>query len=139
MCDTKGTIRLDRTDLNPYKRKHAVATDKLTLKEALVGADRNRQIPPRNCIPYNKKEQPRRRFAQRIADGDRLMAAAATAAKAQPADDGNVLPCPNQMAAIRAVAWRRQQRLPPRNAPNHDVQETSNDASKTECDRMYLP
>ena len=39
MCDTKGTIRLDRTDLNPYKRKHAVATDKLTLKEALVGAD----------------------------------------------------------------------------------------------------
>ena len=39
MCDTKGTIRTDRTDLNPYKRKHAVATDKLTLKEALVGAD----------------------------------------------------------------------------------------------------
>ena len=36
---SKGTIRLDRTDLNPYKRKHAVATDKLTLKEALVGAD----------------------------------------------------------------------------------------------------
>ena len=39
MCDTKGTLRTDRTDLNAYKAKHAVATDKLTLKEALVGAD----------------------------------------------------------------------------------------------------
>ena len=39
MCDTKGTIRTDRTDLNAYKAKHAVTTDKLTLKEALVGAD----------------------------------------------------------------------------------------------------
>ena len=39
MCDTKGTIRTDRTDLNAYKAKHAVSTDKLTLKEALVGAD----------------------------------------------------------------------------------------------------
>lgn len=39
MCDTKGTIRTDRTDLNPYKRRHAVDTDRLTLKEALVGAD----------------------------------------------------------------------------------------------------
>ena len=39
MCDTKGTIRTDRTDLNAYKAEHAVATDKLTLKEALVGAD----------------------------------------------------------------------------------------------------
>jgi malate dehydrogenase (oxaloacetate-decarboxylating)(NADP+) len=39
MSDTKGTIRTDRTDLNPYKRKHAVATVKLTLKEALVGVD----------------------------------------------------------------------------------------------------
>ena len=39
MCDTKGTIRTDRTDLNAYKAKHAVSTDKKTLKEALVGAD----------------------------------------------------------------------------------------------------
>ena len=39
MCDTKGTIRKDRTDLNPYKAKHAVDTKALTLKEALVGAD----------------------------------------------------------------------------------------------------
>ena len=39
MCDTKGTIRTDRTDLNPYKRRHAVSTDKLTLQEALAGAD----------------------------------------------------------------------------------------------------
>ena len=39
MCDTKGTIRLGRTDLNPFKAKHAVETTALTLKEALVGAD----------------------------------------------------------------------------------------------------
>ena len=39
MCDTKGTLRTDRADLNAYKAKHAVATDKLTLKDALVGAD----------------------------------------------------------------------------------------------------
>ena len=39
MCDSKGTIRKDRTDLNPYKARHAVDTDKKTLKEALAGAD----------------------------------------------------------------------------------------------------
>ena len=39
MCDTKGTLRTDRTDLNAYKAKHAVATDKLTLKDTLVGTD----------------------------------------------------------------------------------------------------
>ena len=39
MCDTKGTIRKDRTDLNPFKAKHAVETSAKTLKEALVGAD----------------------------------------------------------------------------------------------------
>ena len=39
MCDTKGTIRKDRTDLNPFKAKHAVDTKAQTLKEALVGAD----------------------------------------------------------------------------------------------------
>ena len=39
MCDTKGTIRTDRTDLNPFKAKHAVDTKAMTLKEALVGAD----------------------------------------------------------------------------------------------------
>ena len=39
MCDSKGTIRKDRTDLNPYKARHAVDTGAKTLKEALVGAD----------------------------------------------------------------------------------------------------
>ena len=39
MCDTKGTIRKDRTDLNPFKAKHAVDTTAKTLKEALAGAD----------------------------------------------------------------------------------------------------
>ena len=39
MCDSKGTIRKDRTDLNPYKARHAVDTDAKTLKEAIAGAD----------------------------------------------------------------------------------------------------
>ncbi len=39
MCDSKGVISVDRTDLNPYKARHAVATSAKTLKEALVGAD----------------------------------------------------------------------------------------------------
>ena len=39
MCDSKGTIRKDRTDLNPNKARHAVDTGAKTLKEALVGAD----------------------------------------------------------------------------------------------------
>lgn len=39
MCDTKGVIRADRTDLNQYKRRHAVTTGCRTLQEALVGAD----------------------------------------------------------------------------------------------------
>ena len=39
MCDTKGTIRKDRTDLNPFKARHAVDTRAKTLKEAIVGAD----------------------------------------------------------------------------------------------------
>jgi len=39
MCDRKGTIRKDRTDLNGYKARHAVDTAAQTLKEALAGAD----------------------------------------------------------------------------------------------------
>ena len=39
MCDTRGTIRNDRTDLNPFKARHAVDTRAKTLKEAIVGAD----------------------------------------------------------------------------------------------------
>lgn len=39
MCDSKGIIRADRTDLTEHKRRHAVTTDKRTLKEALIGAN----------------------------------------------------------------------------------------------------
>ena len=39
MCDSKGVISTSRTDLNPYKARHAVTTDAKTLKEALHGAD----------------------------------------------------------------------------------------------------
>jgi malate dehydrogenase (oxaloacetate-decarboxylating)(NADP+) len=39
MCDRKGTIRKDRTDLDQFKSAHAVDTDAQNLHEALVGAD----------------------------------------------------------------------------------------------------
>ena len=39
MCDSKGVISSSRTDLNPYKARHAVDTSAKTLKEAIVGAD----------------------------------------------------------------------------------------------------
>lgn len=39
MCDSKGVIRADRTDLNSQKREFATQRDLHTLKEALVDAD----------------------------------------------------------------------------------------------------
>src|SRR5829696_6259162 len=36
MCDRKGVIHKDRTDLDQWKSAHAVETDKRTLQEALV-------------------------------------------------------------------------------------------------------
>jgi malate dehydrogenase (oxaloacetate-decarboxylating)(NADP+) len=39
MCDRKGVISKDRTDLDQWKSAHAVETDKKTLGEAVVGAD----------------------------------------------------------------------------------------------------
>jgi malate dehydrogenase (oxaloacetate-decarboxylating)(NADP+) len=39
MCDRKGVISKNRTDLDQWKSAHAVVTDKKDLAEALVGAD----------------------------------------------------------------------------------------------------
>src|SRR5215213_2045984 len=39
MCDRKGVIHKDRTDLDQWKSAHAVETDRRTLAEAIVGAD----------------------------------------------------------------------------------------------------
>jgi malate dehydrogenase (oxaloacetate-decarboxylating)(NADP+) len=39
MCDRKGVIHKDRTDLDQWKSAHAVETDKRTLAEAIEGAD----------------------------------------------------------------------------------------------------
>ena len=39
MCDRKGVIHKDRTDLDQWKSAHAIDTDKRTLAEALEGAD----------------------------------------------------------------------------------------------------
>ncbi|MBP3590062.1 MAG: NADP-dependent malic enzyme, partial [Muribaculaceae bacterium] len=39
MCDSKGVVRADRTDLNPQKREFATGRDIHTLAEAMEGAD----------------------------------------------------------------------------------------------------
>src|SRR5438132_1241176 len=39
MCDRKGVIHKERTDLDQWKSAHAVQTDRRTLAEAIVGAD----------------------------------------------------------------------------------------------------
>lgn len=39
MCDSKGVVRADRTDLNPQKRRFATTRDLHTLQEAIAGAD----------------------------------------------------------------------------------------------------
>ncbi len=39
LCDSKGVVREDRTDLNAHKRRHAVRTSMRTLAEAVRGAD----------------------------------------------------------------------------------------------------
>lgn len=39
MCDKKGVIYQGRDDVNQWQSAHAAATDRRTLKEALVGAD----------------------------------------------------------------------------------------------------
>ena len=39
VCDTKGVIHRERTDLNQWKSAHAVSTKKRSLSDALKGAD----------------------------------------------------------------------------------------------------
>lgn len=39
MCDSKGVIRADRTDLNPQKKRFVTTRDLHTLKDAIAGAD----------------------------------------------------------------------------------------------------
>ena len=39
MCDSKGVVRSDRTDINPQKRRFATDRDIRTLAEAIEGAD----------------------------------------------------------------------------------------------------
>ncbi|MBI9033261.1 MAG: NADP-dependent malic enzyme [Bacteroidales bacterium] len=39
MCDSKGVVHVDRTDLNKYKKQYATTKDVHTLSEAMEGAD----------------------------------------------------------------------------------------------------
>lgn len=50
ICDTRGTVRAERTDLNDHKRRHAVDTPARTLAEALVGAQVFIGVSAANCL-----------------------------------------------------------------------------------------
>lgn len=50
MCDSKGVIHADRTDLSPRKRSHAVADKARTLAEALRGAHVFIGVSIANCV-----------------------------------------------------------------------------------------
>jgi malate dehydrogenase (oxaloacetate-decarboxylating)(NADP+) len=50
MCDSKGVLRTDRTDLNPKKRQHAVETSAHTVGEAMRGAHVFIGVSVANCI-----------------------------------------------------------------------------------------
>ena len=50
ICDTKGVISTDRTDLNDHKRRHAVAPGPKTLADALKGAHVFVGVSAANCL-----------------------------------------------------------------------------------------
>jgi malate dehydrogenase (oxaloacetate-decarboxylating)(NADP+) len=50
MCDTKGVIHSDRTDLTDHKRRHASATEARTLQEALKGAHVFVGVSAADCV-----------------------------------------------------------------------------------------
>ncbi len=50
LCDSKGTVRNDRTDLNAKKREHAVATSATTVGEALRDAHVFVGVSAADCI-----------------------------------------------------------------------------------------
>jgi malate dehydrogenase (oxaloacetate-decarboxylating)(NADP+) len=50
LCDSKGVIRRDRTDLNPKKREHAVDSRATTVGEALRGAHVFIGVSAANCL-----------------------------------------------------------------------------------------
>ncbi len=50
LCDTKGVIREDRTDLTAKKREHAVRTSAVTLADALRGAHMFVGVSAADCL-----------------------------------------------------------------------------------------
>ncbi len=50
LCDSKGVVHSERSDLNEYKRAHAARTDKRTLKDAMKGADVFIGVSVADCV-----------------------------------------------------------------------------------------
>lgn len=50
LCDSRGTVRCSRTDLNDKKREHAVDTDVTTLVDALHGAHAFIGVSVADCV-----------------------------------------------------------------------------------------
>ena len=79
---------------------------------------------------HGQKSQSAERFDQRIACGDRLLAVPAFRAKHQPGDDRNVvIPCDLRFAFRTEAAFRIGDADVVWHAPNHRIQERSEDAA----------
>lgn len=50
ICDTRGTVRAERTDLNDHKRRHAATTRARTLADALAGAHVFIGVSAADCV-----------------------------------------------------------------------------------------
>ena len=56
LCDSKGIISNNRTDINKYKKIYAVDTDKKTLEQAMIKADVFIGVSVKDCVTSNMIE-----------------------------------------------------------------------------------
>ena len=92
-----------------------------------AGEHEERRKRPRVRVPgADRREQhAREQLDERVADRDRLAAVPAVTAQDQPRHDRDVVAVGDLRVARRAVRTRLHDRLVPRHAPDHDVEERS--------------
>ncbi|OPZ22762.1 MAG: hypothetical protein BWZ02_03371 [Lentisphaerae bacterium ADurb.BinA184] len=106
-------------DVNPAGRQHRPG------QVEAVHQRRRMQQPGADAPPHGEEQQHGGQLDQRVLQRDRQAALAASPPQEQPAQDRHVLPGPDRMAALGAVAGRTPQRLAPRQTPDDDVEETA--------------
>lgn len=82
----------------------------------------------KRCVKRKERREKKagdEEFNERILRTDSHSARTASPSKEKPADDRKVLMPPKSMSASRATRWWRHNRLPRRQSPDEDIQETS--------------